>query len=121
MSRGSTGPRHTSYDGGAQAVCTPQVQTFRKKVTGAPIILSEFTDGGNGCLSGIKRRRLSQRERGQDVVLARRALVPGGRAEVGFPVGADVVLVVVIVVQVVEQRRRRALTPATGHKHVEGK
>lgn len=51
----------------------------------------------------------SQGEGGEEVLLARRALVGRRWAEIRLPVGADVVVVVVVVMQGVQQRGRGAL------------
>lgn len=57
----------------------------------------------------------SQSEGGEDVLLTGRALIGRRRAEIGLPVGADVV-VLFIVVQGVEQRGRAALPPGLAQK-----
>lgn len=53
----------------------------------------------------------SQGEGGEEVLLARRALVGRRRAEIRLPVGADVVVLVLVVMQGVQQRGGGALTP----------
>lgn len=70
------------------------------------LILQELTD----LKSEGSRFMTSQSEGGEDVLLAGRALVGRGRAEVRLPIRADVVVLFVIV-QGVEQRGRAALPP----------